>query len=70
MLLLGIIVFIEESGMFLALDAMTGRKVDAVDVNRGLCADSLECVEGFGDVCHGRAGDWADLFVGGSHGHG
>jgi NCS2 family nucleobase:cation symporter-2 len=35
------IVFIEATGMFLALGAMTGRKVDADDVKRGLRADAL-----------------------------
>jgi uric acid transporter len=34
------IVFIEATGMFLALGAMTGRKIDADDVKRGLRADS------------------------------
>ncbi len=33
------IVFIEATGMFLALGAMTGRKVDADDVKRGLRAE-------------------------------
>ena len=40
------IVFIEATGMFLALGAMTGRKVDADDVKRGLRADSLGTVIG------------------------
>jgi len=40
------IVFIEATGMFLALGAMTGRKVDAEDVKRGLRADSLGTVIG------------------------
>jgi xanthine permease len=35
------IVFIEATGMFLALGAMTGRKVEAEDVKRGLRADAL-----------------------------
>ncbi|WP_081031620.1 solute carrier family 23 protein [Pseudomonas syringae group genomosp. 3] len=35
------IVFIEATGMFLALGSMTGRKVDATDVTRGLRADAL-----------------------------
>jgi uric acid transporter len=35
------IVFIEATGMFLALGAMTGRKVDAEDIKRGLRADAL-----------------------------
>jgi xanthine permease len=35
------IVFIEATGMFLALGSMTGRKVDAEDVTRGLRADAL-----------------------------
>jgi xanthine/uracil permease len=41
MCLVVMIVFIEATGMFLALGAMTGRKVDAEDVKRGLRADSL-----------------------------
>ena len=36
MCLVVMIVFIEATGMFLALGAMTGRKVDADDVKRGL----------------------------------
>src|ERR1700723_4018482 len=40
------IVLIEATGMFLALGAMTGRKVDADDVKRGLRADSLGTVIG------------------------
>ena len=40
------IVFIEATGMFLALGAMTGRKVEAEDVKRGLRADSLGTVIG------------------------
>jgi uric acid transporter len=35
------IVFIEATGMFLALGAMTGRKIAPSDVTRGLRADSL-----------------------------
>jgi NCS2 family nucleobase:cation symporter-2 len=35
------IVFIEATGMFLALGSMTGRKIDAEDVTRGLRADAL-----------------------------
>jgi uracil-xanthine permease len=35
------IVFIEATGMFLALGSMTGRKVEAEDVTRGLRADAL-----------------------------
>ena len=35
------IVFIEATGMFLALGAMTGRKIAAADVKRGLRADAL-----------------------------
>ena len=35
------IVFIEATGMFLALGAMTGRKIVAADVKRGLRADAL-----------------------------
>jgi uric acid transporter len=40
------IVFIEATGMFLALGAMTGRKIDAEDVKRGLRADSLGTIIG------------------------
>lgn len=40
------IVFIEATGMFLALGAMTGRKVEAEDVKRGLRADALGTVIG------------------------
>jgi NCS2 family nucleobase:cation symporter-2 len=40
------IVFIEATGMFLALGAMTGRKVDAADIKRGLRADSIGTVLG------------------------
>jgi NCS2 family nucleobase:cation symporter-2 len=35
------IVFIEATGMFLAMGAMTGRKVGAKEITRGLRADSL-----------------------------
>src|ERR1700709_673240 len=35
------IVFIEATGMFLALGAMTGRKIEPKDITRGLQADSL-----------------------------
>ena len=40
------IVFIEATGMFLALGAMTGRTVEAEDVKRGLRADALGTVIG------------------------
>ena len=40
------IVFIEATGMFLALGAMTGRKVDADDVKRGLRADAIGTIIG------------------------
>ncbi len=40
------IVFIEATGMFLALGAMTGRKVEAEDVKRGLRADALGTIIG------------------------
>jgi xanthine permease len=40
------IVFIEATGMFLALGAMTGRSVDAGDVTRGLRADALGTIIG------------------------
>jgi NCS2 family nucleobase:cation symporter-2 len=40
------IVFIEATGMFLALGAMTGRKIAADDVSRGLRADALGTVIG------------------------
>ena len=40
------IVFIEATGMFLALGAMTGRAVVASDITRGLRADSLGTVIG------------------------
>jgi NCS2 family nucleobase:cation symporter-2 len=40
------IVFIEATGMFLALGAMTGREVKPEDVKRGLRADSLGTIIG------------------------
>ncbi len=40
------IVFIEATGMFLALGAMTGRKVEAQDVVRGLRADAVGTIIG------------------------
>jgi NCS2 family nucleobase:cation symporter-2 len=40
------IVFIEATGMFLALGAMTGRPVAASDIKRGLRADALGTVIG------------------------
>jgi xanthine permease len=40
------IVFIEATGMFLALGAMTGREIGAEDVKRGLRADSLGTILG------------------------
>jgi NCS2 family nucleobase:cation symporter-2 len=40
------IVFIEATGMFLALGSMTGRKVDATDIKRGLRADSIGTILG------------------------
>ena len=40
------IVFIEATGMFLALGAMTGRTVEPEDVKRGLRADSLGTIIG------------------------
>jgi NCS2 family nucleobase:cation symporter-2 len=40
------IVFIEATGMFLALGAMTGRKIEADDVKRGLRADALGTIIG------------------------
>jgi uric acid transporter len=40
------IVFIEATGMFLALGAMTGRQIGADDVKRGLRADSLGTIIG------------------------
>eukprot|EP01037_Dinobryon_pediforme_P042834 gene42834-53463_t len=46
MCLVMMIVFIEATGMFLALGAMTGRKVGAEDVKRGLRADALGTVIG------------------------
>ncbi len=35
------IVFIEATGMFLAIGSLTGRKLDAADITRGLRADAL-----------------------------
>jgi xanthine/uracil permease len=35
------IVFMEATGMFLALGSMTGRRIEAEDIKRGLRADSL-----------------------------
>ena len=46
MCLVVMIVFIEATGMFLALGAMTGRKVEAEDVKRGLRANSLGTIIG------------------------
>jgi len=40
------IVFIEATGMFLALGSMTGRKVEAEDVKRGLRSDALGTIIG------------------------
>jgi len=40
------IVFIEATGMFLALGAMTGRPVGADDVKRGLRADAIGTIIG------------------------
>jgi len=40
------IVFIEATGMFLALGSMTGRKIEPEDVKRGLRADSLGTIIG------------------------
>ena len=40
------IVFIEATGMFLALGAMTGRSIGAEDVKRGLRADALGTIIG------------------------
>ncbi len=40
------IVFIEATGMFLALGAMTGREVGAEDIKRGLRADALGTILG------------------------
>jgi NCS2 family nucleobase:cation symporter-2 len=40
------IVFIEATGMFLALGAMTGREIKPEDVKRGLRADSLGTIIG------------------------
>ncbi len=46
MCLVTTIVFIEATGMFLALGSMTGRKVDATDIKRGLRADSIGTILG------------------------
>lgn len=46
MCLVTTIVFIEATGMFLALGAMTGRRVLADDIKRGLRADALGTVIG------------------------
>jgi xanthine permease len=46
MCLVTTIVFIEATGMFLALGSMTGRKVDATDIKRGLRADSIGTIIG------------------------
>jgi NCS2 family nucleobase:cation symporter-2 len=46
MCLVVMIVFIEATGMFLALGAMTGRDVSATDIKRGLRADSLGTILG------------------------
>jgi len=40
------IVFIEATGMFLALGSMTGRQVGAADITRGLRADALGTIIG------------------------
>ena len=40
------IVFIEATGMFLALGSMTGRRVEADDVKRGLRADAIGTILG------------------------
>jgi len=40
------IVFIEATGMFLALGAMTGREIGAADIKRGLRADSIGTILG------------------------
>jgi NCS2 family nucleobase:cation symporter-2 len=40
------IVFIEATGMFLALGSMTGRKIEPEDIKRGLRADALGTVIG------------------------
>lgn len=46
MCLVVMIVFIEATGMFLALGAMTGRRVEAADIKRGLRADSIGTILG------------------------
>jgi uric acid transporter len=46
MCLVMMIVFIEATGMFLALGTMTGRKVGPEDIKRGLRADSLGTIIG------------------------
>ena len=46
MCLVVVIVFIEATGMFLALGAMTGREVGAKDIQRGLRADALGSIIG------------------------
>jgi xanthine permease len=46
MCLVVMIVFIEATGMFLALGAMTGRRVEASDIKRGLRADSIGTILG------------------------
>ena len=46
MCLVVMIVFIEATGMFLALGAMTGRRVEASDIKRGLRADSVGTILG------------------------
>ncbi len=40
------IVFIEATGMFLALGSMTGRRIEATDIKRGLRADALGTIIG------------------------
>ena len=46
MCLVVVIVFIEATGMFLALGAMTGREIGAKDIQRGLRADALGSIIG------------------------
>jgi NCS2 family nucleobase:cation symporter-2 len=46
MCLVTTIVFIEATGMFLALGAMTGRDIQAEDIKRGLRADALGTIIG------------------------
>jgi NCS2 family nucleobase:cation symporter-2 len=46
MCLVTTIVFIEATGMFLALGAMTGRDIGAEDIKRGLRADALGTIIG------------------------